>query len=236
MAACTRTFQATLIDGQRDPHVSRKSPERAAWRKQAVEAARRKAAEETQPTPQPARNWQARSGQQRFLIAMVAATAIWYLVLRLLETLATRLGVVLVIQFDNPVTYTRLIGRSWQTMTYTSDHTVSWMLLGILSVVIAFWLGRAVFHGDIRAAFNQRWLWLMAGWVIIIALMIVELRLIQPVVAAIIRWTPRFGLDLSGFVLLVALCATANLSGWIWTTLMRICRVPARDVFSDPDF
>ncbi|KVL22005.1 hypothetical protein WJ45_26295 [Burkholderia ubonensis] len=150
---------------------------------------------------------------------MVAAAAIGYLALRVLETLATRLGVVLLIHFDHPVTSPVLIGNSWQIQTYTSDHTFSWMLLVILASTIAFWLGRSVFHGNIRAAFNRRWLWIMAGWALIVTLMIAGLRLIQP------HHLPT-----------IPLLIVLGLLGQFWRALMRVCGVPARDAFSDPDF
>ncbi len=150
---------------------------------------------------------------------MVAAAAIGYLTLRALETLATQLGVVLSIHFDHPVTSPVMIGDSWQILTYTRDHTFSWMLLVILASTIALWLGRAVFHSNIRAALNRRWLWIMAGCVLIVALMIAGLRLIQPV-------------QLPAIPLLISI----GLLGQLWRALMRVCGVPARDAFSDPDF
>jgi hypothetical protein len=168
--------------------------------------------------PRAVRNGQT-PGLQLALIAMVAATAIGYLTLRVFETLATRLNVVLLIHFDHPVTSPVLTGNSWQIETYTSDHTFSWMLLVILASVIAFWLGRAVFHCNIRAAFNRRWGWIMAGWVLIVALMIAGLRLIQP-------------LHPPSIPLLIFL----GLLGQLWRALMRVFGVPARDAFSDPDF
>ncbi|MBB6242449.1 hypothetical protein [Rhodanobacter sp. MP1X3] len=219
--------------------MSGKSEQRKAWRKSVVDANATKRADEassalTKPLSPPKVKWQARSERQRLIIALLISGGILYGSLKISEWLANQLGVVTYIQYSSSVTETHAVGRGWYTSTYTGDHTGSWEVLLIFSAAVAFWLGRSVFHGNIRASFNRRSLWLTGGWTLATILLVVELQALRSIIARN-GWLGSPNSEIWGWIILIVLSMSANVFSIFWRSLMRHRGVPLKDAFSDPN-
>ncbi len=219
--------------------MSKKSEERKAWRKSVLEANALKRAEEASlaspklPCP-PSVKWLARSERQRLLIALLVGGGIQYGSLKLLAWLANALGIITYVQYSSSVTETHLVGKSWYSSTFTGGYTDSWHVLLVFSAAIAYWLGRSVFHGNLRASFNRRSLWLMGGWTLATALIVGELQLLLEALVRH-RWLRSLNSTIFGILVLFAIGVSANIFSMFWSLLMRLRGVPRVDAFSDPD-
>lgn len=105
---------------------------------------------------------------------------------------------------------------------------MSWRLLALLSLVLAFFAGRCVWYGDFRGAFTQRARWLMVGWMLGLGLLIVEIELAlrgdMPLVTRISGWKL--------YVFLFAWMISGNYFCVFWSWLMRRWGVPKEDEFT----
>lgn len=207
--------------------MSRNSPERKAWRKSVIEAKALEAAA-APPVVTAKLRGMVRSTPIRTLLALIVTAVCAYLLLKALVWGANRLGVMTWVHYDYPVTRTVYLNHSPYLTSISSEYTLSWQLLALLSLVLAFFVGRCVWYGDFRAAFTRRVRWLMVGWILGLGLLIAEMELALrgdiPLATRITGW------KMDVFVVVWMLSGSYFCGFWSW--LMRRLGVPKEDVFT----
>jgi hypothetical protein len=208
--------------------MSKKSPQRQAWRQRMIEA---KALEQSQSAP-PEKVKAPLSERQRLLFGSAVALVFAYFCLKMLERIVNSLGIRTWIHHDSPVTRSMYIGRSWYESSFSDEFTETYVVLAVLSIVIGFWVGRAVFYANIRAGFNRRSAWYVSGWIIGVAIVIAESQLAvwfcrQNPWLTHISW-------LLPWLILFGMACSMRLFAYLWTALMRRCGVTGEgDAFSE---
>lgn len=207
--------------------MSRNRPERKAWRKSVIEAKALEAAAAPSVATAKLRGV-VFSAPVRGVLALIVTAVCAYALLKGLVWGANRLGVMTWVHYDYPVTRTIYLNHSPYLTLISSEYTLSWRLLALLSTVLAFFAGRCVWYGDFRAAFTQRARWLMVGWMLGLGLLIVEIELAlrgdMPLVTRISGWKL--------YVFLFAWMISGNYFCVFWSWLMRRWGVPEEDEFT----
>ncbi|WP_321814164.1 MULTISPECIES: hypothetical protein [unclassified Paraburkholderia] len=146
---------------------------------------------------------------------------------------ANRLGVLTWIHYDSPVTRRFYAGRTWIDRAVTNEFTLAWKLLYLLAIVAAFFICRALYYGNSRAAFTQRARWIMLGWMVVIGVLIGEIQLLyrwidSPFIRYVRGWSDEW--------LGVAWLLSATWSCGLWSYVMRRRGVPKEDEFTARGF
>ena len=173
-------------------------------------------------------NHTARSVLVRILLALSVTVVCAYVLLKGLVWGANDLGIVTWVHYDYPVTRTVYLNHSPYETLVSSEYTLSWRLLALLSLVLASFAGRCIWHGDLRAAFTRRARWLMVGWMLCLGLLVGEIELALrddiPLVTRVSGW--------EWYVFWFAWMVSGSYFCGSWSWLMRRCGVPKEDVFT----
>jgi hypothetical protein len=170
----------------------------------------------------------------RFLLAGVAATLFAWLCRRGLERLSLHWGIPVWVDFDRPmeVWWPNGNGIGSTLEVFTGGFTPAGILLPTLSLVLSYYVARAVYHLSLRRVFDRRSLWVIAGWFGYVPWMVL---LFQLAPERMVRAMPGlhavdlgwFGEWVYGIVAAGLFLVSTNLFVSAWQRLMRWRKVPA---------
>lgn len=168
----------------------------------------------------------AKSERLRRLRMWLAAAAFivfaWYC-FHCLAWLARSVGIVPIVDYDPAVSQWLLIGESWQKVRVSQDFTLAGYSLVFLTAVLAYYVGRLVYHLDFAMVFQRRDRWLIAGWLIGTPIIAVEGHLLLMLLSQfpLAQHWPT----ISGIAVWAIFIVSANLFGDFWGWVMRKRRV-----------